>query len=178
MVDYGVVLGALGIATGLASLAYARGQTHAARAAADAAMKQAAEANRAASFDASRDMLANYLAIRNRRFTNPTSLAAIRKASPDVAALLDEVGGAEVYLLYRELADTFQSIYHMRVKGLVSDEDWYVWTEQHMGGPPLIPEFERVYRFAVKAGWMQPDFAKWYENYFGDGPSPPDPKRA
>jgi len=94
MVDYGIVLGLLGVASGAASLIYSRSQVVAAR-------RQAEQATRATLLESNREISVRLQQIRSRFFKTPGIDEELRNS----------VGGGEVYYFFRDVIDTFEDIF-------------------------------------------------------------------
>lgn len=165
MADEALLAGGVAVAISLVSLVYARSQAVAAR-------RQAEQAARLGALESSRHMLERFTELRRRRFHLPAALDDIRTASPDVAKLMDDAGGPEVFVLYRDLMDVYQEVYFLRRNGMVSDEHWRIWAEVAMVGPPTMPDFARVYRYACEQGWLDSNFIAFYEHAFHEGKLP------
>ena|SRR2546425_6371203 len=98
MVDYGIVLGLLGVASGVASLIYSRSQVVAAR-------RQAEEATRATLLESNREISVRLQQIRSRFFKVPGIDDELQKSRPEIKEVVDSVGGGDVYAFWRDVID-------------------------------------------------------------------------
>lgn len=172
MADLGVVLGAAGLAASAATVLYAHGQLKALR-------QQANEARRVAVLDSNREMLQRYQDLRTRWLTHPKGLAGLLEVLPGLDAAVDRAGDMQMYLLFRDMLDTFQDIFFLRREGIISDDQWSMWTTNHMRSPVRAPGFEENFRYAAKRGLLHADFVAFYEPFFqAAAPGPPTSARA
>src|SRR2546422_2035515 len=104
MVDDGIVLGFLGVASGAASLIYSRSQVVAAR-------RQAEQATRATLLESNREISVRLQQIRSRFFKTPGIDEELRNSRPEIKEVVDSVGGGEVYYFFRDVIDTFEEIF-------------------------------------------------------------------
>jgi hypothetical protein len=158
-----LAFGVAGIAVGVVAVVHSRQQAHASR-------LQAEQAGRVAEIESSRRMLDEFRALRRQRFTDPTLLTEARAASPEIVPLLDADGGAASFLINCDTLDTFQEVFFLRRRGIVSDEHWALWTQMHMLGPVKLPGFRAVWEASLKHEWLDPDFAAFYAPAFRDAP--------
>src|SRR5215471_9219332 len=121
MIDFGTVMGALGLATGIIAILYARLQANAARI-------QAEETVRLTALQSNSELLERSREIRRRILTTPLTreefLSLIEsKAHPfsELADLLRVEGGIERFLVYRDEMDTGQDAFFLRRKGAMAD---------------------------------------------------------
>src|SRR2546422_11282439 len=98
MVDYGIVLGLLGVASGVASLTYSRSQVVAAR-------RQAEEATRATLLESNREISVRLQQIRSRFFKVPGIDDELQKSRPEIKEVVDSVGGGDVYAFWRDVIE-------------------------------------------------------------------------
>src|SRR3989442_12295009 len=112
MVDYGIVLGLLGVASGVASLIYSRSQVVAAR-------RQAEEATRATLLESNREISVRPQQIRSRFFKGPGIDGELQKSRPEVKDVVDSVGGGDGYAFWRDVLDHFADSFGLRAPGRV-----------------------------------------------------------
>jgi hypothetical protein len=168
--DLGVVLGAAGLAASGATVLYAHGQLKALR-------QQADEARRVAVLDSSREMLSRYQELRTRWLTHPQGLAGLLEVLPGLDAAIAQAGDMPMYLLFRDMLDTFQDIFFLRRAGIVSDDQWSMWRNNHMRSPVRAPGYQENFRYAAQRGLLHPDFVAFYEPFF-QTPTAGQPPRA
>ena len=156
MVDYGVILGLLGVASGAASLIYSRSQVVSTR-------RQAEEATRITTIESNREISVRLQQIRSRFFKVPDIDSELGKSQPEIMAAVDSVGGGEVYSFWRDVMDTFQDIFALRRSGIVTNEHWRLWTGSQMKIYASIPRFQIVFRVAVNELYLSPDFVRFFE---------------
>ncbi|OLD10853.1 MAG: hypothetical protein AUI93_06340 [Crenarchaeota archaeon 13_1_40CM_3_52_10] len=167
MVDYGIVLGLLGVASGVASLIYSRSQVVAAR-------RQAEEATRATLLESNREISVRLQQIRSRFFKVPGIDDELQKSRPEIKEVVDSVGGGDVYAFWRDVIDTFEDIFVLRRSGIVRDEHWRVWTGSQMGIYATLPRFQLVFKLAKQQGFLDPGFVRFFEPLL-EGKSLQDP---
>src|SRR3989442_12544613 len=85
MVDYGIILGLLGVASGAASLIYSRSQVVAAR-------RQAEEATRATLLESNREISVTLQQIRSRFFKVPVIGEELQNSRPEIKEFGDSAG--------------------------------------------------------------------------------------
>lgn len=170
MVDLGVVLGGAGLAGSLVTLVYAHQQVGVAR-------RQADEAARTSLLASSHEMLVRYQDLRTRWLTHPKGLKSLVETLPGLDAAVEGAGGMDLYLLYRDMLDTFQDVYFLRREGVVPASHWHIWTRNHMRSPLRAEGYDGTYRFAAKRGLLHEDFVQFYDALF-DGREPLDPMQA
>jgi hypothetical protein len=191
--DYGLLLGALGLLSGIASAAYARGQVLAARAQSKDAREQALEALRAAELvaenareQALEALRAAELVAENARKQADAALRAAEllalsdisarvramRASnfelnpslpPELQAVIQRAGGPSAYSVLLDAMEAAQEIYLLRKLGAVTNEQWRKWMHDDM---PLIvrsPAFEEVFRRAAKENMLAAEFVAGFE---------------
>src|SRR6267378_1336003 len=166
-VDYGIVLGLLGVASGVASLIYSRSQVVAAR-------RQAEEATRATLLESNREISVRLQQIRSRFFKTPGIDEELQKSRPEIKRVVDSVGGGEVYYFLRDVIDTFEDIFVLRRSRIVTDEHWRVWTGSQMAIYATLPRFQSVFKLAKEEGFLDPDFVSFFEPLL-EGKSVRDP---
>jgi len=166
-VDYGIVLGLLGVASGVASLIYSRSQVVAAR-------RQAEEATRATLLESNREISVRLQQIRSRFFKTPGIDEELQKSRPEIKKVVDSVGGGEVYYFLRDVIDTFEDIFVLRRSRIVTDEHWRVWTGSQMAIYATLPRFQLVFKLAKQEGFLDPDFCRFFEPLL-EGKSVEDP---
>lgn len=157
--DLGVVLGGAGLAASLATILYAHGQLKALR-------QQATEARRVAILDSSREMLGRYQDLRTRWLSHPQGLSGLLEVLPGLDAAIARAGDLTMYLLFRDMLDTFQDIFFLRREGIISDDQWSMWMANHMRSPVRAPGFEDNFRYAAEHGLLHRDFVAFYEPFF------------
>ena len=167
MVDYGIVLGLLGVVSGVASLIYSRSQVVAAR-------RQAEEATRATLLESNREISVRLQQIRSRFFKTPGIDEELQKSRPEIKRVVDSVGGGEVYYFLRDVIDTFEDIFVLRRSRIVTDEHWRVWTGSQMAIYATLPRFQSVFKLAKQEGFLDPDFVSFFEPLL-EGKSVRDP---
>ena len=174
MIDFGTVMGALGLATGIVAILYSRLQ-------ADAARIQAQETAHLSTLQSNSELLERTREIRRLALTTPQVREeflsmCVSQAHPfyPLADLLTAEGGIERFLVYRDAMDTAQDAFFLRRRRVITDEHWYVWTRVHMSIWAKNPGFERTFRVAAQTGAMHPDFVKFFAPIF-QGSSPRDP---
>src|SRR5437016_6371443 len=156
MVDYGIVLGLLGVASGAASLIYSRSQVVAAR-------RQAEQATRATLLESNREISVRLQQIRARFFKVPGIEEELQNSRPEIKEVVDTVGGGEVYYFFRDVIDTFEDIFVLRRSHIVTDEHWRVWTGSQMGVYAGLPRFQLVFKLAKREGFLDPEFVRFFE---------------
>ena len=156
MVDYGIILGLLGVASGAASLIYSRSQVVAAR-------RQAEQATRATLLESNREISVRLQQIRSRFFKVPGIGDELQNSLPEIEEVVDSVGGGEVYGFFRDVIDTFEDIFVLRRSRIVTDEHWRVWTGSQMAVYAGLPRFQSVFKLAKQAGFLDPEFVKFFE---------------
>jgi len=163
MVDFGAVMGALGLTAGIISLVYTRIQVRAER-------TQAEEATRASILQSNTEMHDRSREIRRRALANPEVreefLSFAISRLPSLSNLLKAEGGIERFLVYRDAMDAAQDAFFLRRRGVMTDEHWYVWTKVHMAIWSKYPGFQKTFRAAAEDGLVHPDFASFYEPIF------------
>jgi len=167
MVDYGIVLGLLGVVSGAASLIYSRSQVVAAR-------RQAEEATRATLLESNREISVRLQQVRSRFFKVPGIIEELQNTRPEIAEAVESVGGNEVYYFFRDVMDTFEDIFVLRRSRIVTDEHWRVWTGSQMAVYAGLPRFRTVFKLAKKEGFLDPDFVRFFEPLL-EGKSVRDP---
>src|SRR5207249_476240 len=155
MVDYGIILGLLGVASGAASLIYSRSQVVAAR-------RQAEQATRATLLESNREISVRLQQIRSRFFKVPGIGDELKNSRPEIQEVVDSVGG-DVYGFFRDVIDTFEDIFVLRRSRIVTDEHWRVWTGSQMGVYAGLPRFQSVFKLAKQEGFLDPEFVKFFE---------------
>ena len=155
MVDYGIILGLLGVASGAASLIYSRSQVVAAR-------RQAEQATRATLLESNREISVRLQQIRSRFFKVPGIGDELKNSRPEIQEVVDSVGG-DVYGFFRDVIDTFEDIFVLRRSRIVTDEHWRVWTGSQMGVYAGLPRFQSVFKHAKQEGFLDPEFVKFFE---------------
>jgi hypothetical protein len=160
--DAGVVLGGLGIVTGLTSILYAHFQTQAAR-------RQADHAVHMTKMEAVQQLFDRMHSLRDRLGRSPRALADQLDANPGLKAAVEEAGAFEDYILYREAMEMFQQAYILRRDGVLDDENWrdftgnfVVWSRN--------PTFRKTLRFAPNYGYLHEEFARFFEDIFTGKP--------
>jgi hypothetical protein len=108
--DLGTILGASGFAASLATILYAHGQLKAMR-------RQADETRRVALLDSSRELLTRYQDLRTRWLTHPSGLAGLLDVLPGLDAAIANAGDMQMYLLFRDMLDTFQDVFFPAPRG-------------------------------------------------------------
>ena len=156
MVDYGIILGLLGVASGTASLIYSRSQVVAAR-------RQAEEATRATLLESNREISVRLQQMRSRFFKIPGIENELQRTRPEIMEVVESVGGNEVYYFFRDVMDTFEDIFVLRRSRIVTDEHWRVWTGSQMEVYASLPRFQRVFKLAKDEGFLDPDFVRFFE---------------
>jgi len=165
MIDFGAVMGALGLASGIIAILYTRIQAGAARI-------QAQETAHLTTLQSNSELLARSREIRRRVLAIPAireeflSVVALQGPLSELADLLKTESDFERYLVYRDAMDTAQDAFFLRRKGVMTDEHWYVWTKVHMSIWAKFPGFERSFRVAAQTGLIHPDFVEFYEPIF------------
>lgn len=165
MIDLGTLMGALGLAAGIASLLYTRLQVRAERI-------QAAETIRVSILERNTEMIERSMEIRRRFLGIPTVqqefLKNVIKQQPlsEIVGLVTGADGIDRYLAYRDAMDLGQDAYFLRRAGIMPDEYWQVWSKVHMKIWSRFPAFETTFRSCASAGWLHPDFARFFESYF------------
>jgi hypothetical protein len=167
MVDYGIILGLLGVASGAASLIYSRSQVVAAR-------RQAEEATRATLLESNREISVRLQQIRSRFFNVPGIRDELQHTRPEIQEVVDAVGGGDVYAFFRDTIDTFEDIFVLRRAGIVRDEHWRVWIGSQMGVYAGLPRFQSIFKLAKQEGFLDPDFVRFFEPLL-EGKSVVDP---
>ena len=167
MVDYGIILGLLGVASGAASLIYSRSQVVAAR-------RQAEQATRATLLEGNREISVRLQQIRARFFKVPGISEELQNSRPEIKEVVDSVGGGEVYYFFRDVIDTFEDIFVLRRSRIVTDEHWRVWTGSQMAVYAGLPRFQSVFKLAKQEGFLDPEFVKFFEPLL-EGKSARDP---
>src|SRR5438876_9864880 len=107
MVDYGIVLGLLGVASGAASLIYSRSQVVAAR-------RQAEQATRATLLESNREISVRAEQIRARFFKAPAIEEELQNSRPVIKEVVDTVGGGDVYYFFIAVIATFEDMFVIR----------------------------------------------------------------
>ena len=156
MVDYGIVLGLLGVASGAASLIYSRSQVVAAR-------RQAEQATRATLLESNREISVRLQQIRSRFFKVHGIDDELKNSRPEIQVVVDSVGGGEVYGFFRDVIDTFEDIFVLRRSCIVTDEHWRVWTGSQMAVYAGLPRFQSVFKLAKQEGFLDPEFVRFFE---------------
>lgn len=166
MVEAGAVLGAAGLAVALASILYARAQAMAAR-------REAVEASRVAAVEAERAFGAAYWEVQARFLADPGTLAELREGTPKLAALMDQVGGHQRFLLQRQWIENLQDVYFLRKAGALRDHHWRAGVTSI---PPVLrmPTCQRVFESLARAGGLEPEFVAWFRAASAGHP-PADP---
>lgn len=165
MVDFGSVMGALGLASGIIAILYTRMQAGAARI-------QAQETAHMSTLQSNSELLERSREIRRRVLAIPAireeflSVVASQPPLSELVDLLQAEGGVERYLVYRDAMDTAQDAFFLRLKGVITDEHWYVWTNAHMSIWAKFPGFEKNFHVAAQTGLIHPEFVKFYEPIF------------
>lgn len=173
MIDFGTVMGALGLATGTVAILYARAQARAARA-------QAQETAHLSMLESNSELLQRSREIRRHILAIPAireeflSIASSQRPWSELSDLLRSDSDLERYLAYRDAMDAAQDAFFLRRKGVMADEHWYVWTRTHISIWAKFQGFERCFRVAAQGGLIHPDFANFYEPIFR-GSSVTDP---
>jgi len=167
MVDYGIVLGLLGVASGAASLIYSRSQVVAAR-------RQAEQATRATLLESNREISVRLQQIRARFFKVPGIEEELQNSRPEIKEVVDTVGGGDVYYFFRDVIDTFEDIFVLRRSRIVTDEHWRVWTGSQMAVYAGLPRFQSVFKLAKQEAFLDPEFVKFFEPLL-EGESTRDP---
>lgn len=167
MVDWGVILGGAGLASSLVTVVYARQQVSIAR-------RVAEDAKRTSLLASSHEMLERYQGLRTRWLTHPKGLSALRETLPGLDEAVTIAGGMDLYLLYRDMIDTFQDVYFLRQEGVVPANHWHVWSRNHMRSPLRAQGYEGTFRFAATRGLLDAEFVKFYDALFA-GREPVDP---
>jgi len=164
MVDYGIVLGLLGVASGAASLIYSRSQVVAAR-------RQAEQATRATLLESNREISVRLQQIRSRFFKVHGIDDELKNSRPEIQEVVDSVGGGDVYGFFRDVIDTFEDIFVLRRSRIVTDEHWRVWTGSQMAVYAGLPRFQSVFKLAKQEGFLDPEFVRFFELSSTVGPS-------
>ena len=176
--DAGLLLGALGFITGMASVIYARSQARGAHAQVEGARRQAESALRAAELvaESAREqaaqalLAANLLAdsavsarvrdVRARNFRSNPNLPA------HVQATIATMGGAEAYTVMLDSMDVAQEIFVLRGRGLVSDENWRRWMNDQMVLISRSPHFQDLFQREATQGVLLASFVAAFQPVF------------
>lgn len=166
MIDYGVVFGVVGVLVALASATYARAQATATRRQADAEAHLArVEVNRALA-----DRVRH---VRSLLLTHPEVAEEYLQSNPGIAAAFAGAGGLASVVVLRDLLDSMQEVYFLRVEHIVSDHDWRLWVTSLVPFTRM-PSFRGVYENARGRGALEPPFDAFMSHFF-EGRLPADP---
>lgn len=165
-----LIVGALGLITGLVSIAYTRTQ-------AAATHRQAEESARVAKLASDAEMFRRAHEMRLRFAALPGWHAKIKAARPEIAEVFDRVG-ADAYYALRDAFDTFQEVYFLRRAGAVTDEYWHSWTNATMPTIGRSEDGRLVFELSARAGFLHPDFVEFFRPLIeGRALADPAPRR-
>jgi hypothetical protein len=173
--DPGVILGLVGIGTGLVSIVYARTQARAAEGQARETRRQAEQATHMTVL-ASNQHLFDRLHSARERISKSHLLLDLQREVPDLQQAIAAAGGWDDYILIREVTEVFQDAYFMRRDGIITDAYWTdlagnaaLWTK--------LPAFHRVFDFSVERKLVDPGFVEGFRPVL-EGKAWIDPKRS
>jgi hypothetical protein len=168
MTDSALLVGGLGLATGLFSLFYAHNQVGAARAQARAQLH-------AAILQSDTEMYKRQTALRDA-FRRLPEFREMTAKDPELGRVVEAVGGAENYYFFRNTLDTFQEVFFLRRNGFVTDEYWHSWTNTSFAITSRLANARAVFDLCRSKRFLHPDFIAFYEPAFSGSPlSDPTP---
>jgi hypothetical protein len=166
--DLGVLLGGVGIATGLASILYARVQAGQSR-------RQAEQATHMTLLAANQHVIQRLQATREQ-LGKSAILVEMQRAVPDLQGAIAAAGNWNDYILLREVTEIFQDAYFMRRDAIITDAYWTdltgiasIWAK--------TPSFKTVFDYAVTRDLTHAEFVDSFRPVFA-GQRWRDPKPA
>lgn len=194
--DSGLILGALGFVTGIASLLYARSEVRGTRAqlesgkeqaaeavhtageVAENARKQAVEALRAAGLVAENakeqarqallaaDLLADAEVSARVRDMRARNFRANPNLPSDIRQIMKAVGGPDAYSVMLDSIDIAQEIFILRQRDLVSDENWRRWMNDQLLLISTSPHFQDIFRREAEQDVLLAEFVEAFQPVF------------
>lgn len=159
--DTGGLFGLIGLIVALASLVYVRTQAEASRAQAEASAEQARTAVRLSALEASMRLAERTFGVRAAMGRQSHVMESYSRANPEFMTMVEEIGGFDALLTYREFIDTTMNVYLLRKEGIVTDAHWRNW----QAAVPLmarVTECQRVFDNAVARGIYDEEFSRFF----------------
>lgn len=174
--DFGTLFGVAGFLVALVSLVYVRTQAAASKVQAEASAEQAGIARQLAELEINTRLADRTFDVRKEMLAQPAVIEAYLRANPQLAELVDRVGGIGALIMLRKMMDAMQDTYLMRKAGIVTDAHWRNYAAAYVPFARM-PEFQVVFENAVARRIFDDDFVAFCRDV-QRGDAPLDPRRS
>ncbi len=164
--DLGLLLGALGIGTAVASALYSRAQALEARRQVEGLQRDAVLKGSRATSDA-------MLVVRMGIVNTPELMEEYLAANPEMAALYGGTDRIRAVIHLRNYLDVMQDVYFLRKEGIVAPHQWRGWVAA-LQPFTRMPTFRSMCEGAIQRKSLDDEFLAFLREVL-DGRSPPDP---